>query len=71
MASLDRPAEAERVLDSQSYATFFRAGDGQGYLMWVVRGSLVAQRFDPASAQLSGAPIPVSGIDGVAAYAGR
>ena len=31
-----------------------------GYLVFVLRGALLAQRFDPASGQLSGEPVPLA-----------
>jgi Tol biopolymer transport system component len=47
--------ESKRVVGATSVAVYARPNS----LLWVEEGVLVAQRFDPASAIVSGEPIPV------------
>ena len=55
VATLDGGAPT-RVLAAESAAMYAPPGA----LLWVRRGMLVAQRFDPARAAVSGEPIPVA-----------
>ena len=52
VASFDQP-EPKLVLPSSVMASYAQA-NGQGYLLFVLEGTLVAQRFDPVSLTLSG-----------------
>jgi WD40 repeat protein/predicted Ser/Thr protein kinase len=55
-ASLDRPNERIRLVNSETRAIYASGRDGQGYLLWQRRGALVAQTFDPHTLKLSGEP---------------
>ena len=69
--TLDGPNNRKRVVDAQSQAVYFvRPGDRHGYLLWVVRDTVVAQRFDPASNELSGSRISVPGTEDVSSFSG-
>ena len=59
------------MVDAQSQATYFaRPGDRQGYLLWVVRDTVVAQPFDPASTELTGSLVSVPGTEDVSSFSG-
>jgi hypothetical protein len=49
---------------------FARPGDRQGYLLWVVRDTVVAQPFDPASREFTGSLVPVRGTEDVSSFLG-
>ena len=71
VTTLDRPDEAKRVIDTQSSAVYFaRPGNGQGYMLWVVRDTLVAQAFNPGSNELTGSLVSVSGGEYVSSFGG-
>jgi Tol biopolymer transport system component len=71
VATLDRPDDAKRVVDAQSQAVYFaRPGDRQGYLLWVVRDTVVAQAFDPASTGITGSLVSVPGTEDVSSFSG-
>jgi Tol biopolymer transport system component len=68
---LDRPNEAKRMFDSQSQALYFtHPANRQGYVLRVVRDTLVAQRFEPATRELSGSLLSVPGTEGVSSFSG-
>jgi serine/threonine protein kinase len=71
VTTLDRADDAKRVMDTQSSAVYFdRPGNGQGYLLWVVRDTLVAQPFNAASNELTGSLVSVSGTENVSSFGG-
>jgi len=71
LTTLDRPGDAKRVLKSGSEATYVPGQrNSPGYLLWVARDTVMAQRFDPRSAQLMGPVVAVPGTAGVASSAG-
>ena len=71
VTTLDRPNDAKRVVDAQSQAAYFlRPGDRQGYLLWVVGDTVVAQAFDPASTGLTGSLVSVPGTEDVSSFSG-
>ena len=44
VTTLDRPTDTKRLFEAQSQALYFaRPGNRQGYLLWVVRDTVVAQ----------------------------
>ena len=71
VTTLDQPNDAKRVVDTQSQGVYFaRPGDRQGYLLWVVRDTVVAQPFDPASTELRGSLVTVLGTEDVSSFSG-
>ena len=67
LTTLDRPGNTKRVLDAASDATYVQGqGDSPGYLLWVAQDTVMAQPFDPDSAQLMGSVVAVPGTGGVA-----
>jgi dipeptidyl aminopeptidase/acylaminoacyl peptidase len=71
ITALDRPHDTKRLVDTSSNATYFaRPGDRQGHLLWVVRDTLVAQPFDPASTEFTGPLVSVRGTEDVSAFSG-
>jgi serine/threonine protein kinase len=71
VTTLDRANDAKRVIDTQSNAVYFaRPKNGQGYLLWVVRDTLVAQPFNTGSNELTGSLVSVSGTEDVSSFGG-
>jgi eukaryotic-like serine/threonine-protein kinase len=69
VTTLEQPNDAKRVVDTQSQAVYFAPpGDRRGYLLWVVRDTVVAQRFDPASSELTGSLVSVPGTEDVSSF---
>jgi serine/threonine protein kinase/Tol biopolymer transport system component len=69
--TLDRPDDRKRVADAQSQAVYFaRPGDRQGYLLWVVRDTVVAQALDSTSMEIRGSLVSVPGTEDVASFSG-
>jgi len=67
LTTLDRPDDTKRVSNNGSEATYVRSQNNRpGYLLWVARDTVMAQPFDPASAQLMGAAVAVPGTKDVA-----
>jgi serine/threonine protein kinase/Tol biopolymer transport system component len=65
VASLDRPNQSVRLLQSDAKAVYVPPRNGlNGYLLWLRDQTLVAQRFDPKSRKLDGEPLVVA--DGIA-----
>jgi hypothetical protein len=67
LTTLDRPGAKKFLFNAASDATYV---PGQryspGYLLWVARDTVMAQPFDPQSAQLIGSVVAVPGTGGVA-----
>jgi len=55
-ASLTKPGERVRLLTNGSEARYASVGDGEGYLLWIRDGILLAQRFNAEKFQLVGEP---------------
>jgi len=71
LTTLDHPGNTKRVVQGPSEVRYFPLpGVNRGYLLGVVRDTLVAQLFDPASAQLVGAPRPIADTEDVASFSG-
>ena len=68
LTTLDRPGDTKRVFNAASEATYVPGprGNSPGYLLWVARDTVMAQPFDPASAQLMGSVVAVPGTEDVA-----
>jgi eukaryotic-like serine/threonine-protein kinase len=67
VTTLDRPGDTKRVFDTASEATYVPGQrNNPGYLLWVARDRVMAQPFDPASAQLIGSVVAVPGTEDVA-----
>jgi Tol biopolymer transport system component len=72
LTTLDRPGTATRVAPGAlAEVLYFQspARDG-GYLLWVAQDKLFAQRFDPASGQLSRSPVSVPDTEDIASSLG-
>jgi Tol biopolymer transport system component len=67
-ASLSKPGERVKLLDTGTNAVFAPGADGKGYLLWLRGGALVAQKFNPDKLKLAGEPHAVA--DTVAAGGG-
>jgi hypothetical protein len=50
------PAQRVKLLPNASQTLYVPGDDGKGWLLWIRSGSLVAQRFNPRTLQLSGEP---------------
>jgi len=59
-ASLVKPAERVKLVNTDSAAFYAPGGDGKNYLLWMRGGTLVAQELDVASLRLTGEPHPVA-----------
>ncbi|HEV2198793.1 MAG TPA: protein kinase [Bryobacteraceae bacterium] len=59
-ASLARPTERVRLVNTDTAAFYGPGGDGKSYLLWVRGGTLVAQVLDVASLRLAGEPHPLA-----------
>ena len=71
LTTLDRPADTKRLVDTHSDATYVPGqSNGPGHLLWVARDTVVAQPFDPSSAQLTGPVVSVPGTEDVASFFG-
>jgi serine/threonine-protein kinase len=66
VASVSNPSDRQLVVKSRSHAEY-----ANGYLFYVSAGSLVAQRFDPRTGQLSGKQIVITARVGATDIAGR
>jgi Tol biopolymer transport system component len=61
LASLDKPDQTVRLLDSDSKAVYAPPRNGlPGYLLWLRDQSLMAQRLDAKSRRLEGDAVPVA-----------
>jgi len=71
LTTLDRPADTKRVVNAVSEATYVPGQrDRPGYLLWVAGDTVMAQPFDPASAELTGLVVAVPGTEDVASSLG-
>lgn len=69
LTTVDRPGDAKRVFNAASDATYVPGqSNSPGYLLWVARDTVMAQPFDPASAQLMGSVVAVPGTEDVASF---
>ncbi len=59
-ASLARPGERVQLLATDTNALYAPGGDGEGYLLWLRDGALVAQLFDTGTLKLEGEPQQVA-----------
>jgi hypothetical protein len=60
-ASLANPGERRRLLNTSTNALYSPGGNGNGYLLWLRSGSLVAQGLDADAFKLAGEPHPIAG----------
>ena len=56
-ASLAKPAERVRLLENAREAWFTSSADGEDYLLWIRERTLLAQRFNSRTFQLTGEPV--------------
>jgi serine/threonine protein kinase/Tol biopolymer transport system component len=71
LTTLDRPDTTQFLLNSPSDAAYIPGQrNTPGHLLWVARDTVMAQRFDPQSAQLMGPVMAVPGTGGVASFLG-
>jgi hypothetical protein len=71
VTTLDRPGDARRVVEAPSNVKYYAGQrNGLGYLLWVAQDRVMAQRFDAASAQLTGSPMVVPGTEDAASFSG-
>jgi serine/threonine protein kinase len=71
VTTLDRADDTKRVVGTRSQAVYFaRPGERQGYLLWVVRDTLVAQSFNPETTELTGSVVTVPGTEDVSSFSG-
>ena len=69
VTTLDRPRDTRRVVEAPSNVRYYPgSGKGQGYLLWVAQDRVMAQRFDAASAQLTGSLVAVPGTEDAASF---
>jgi Tol biopolymer transport system component/predicted Ser/Thr protein kinase len=59
-ASLGKPAERARLVNTDAGAFYASGGDGKSYLLWMRGGTLVAQDLDVASLRLAGEVHPLA-----------
>jgi hypothetical protein len=59
-ASLEKPQDRVRLLDSTSAALYAEAPGAEGYIFFERSHALMAQRFEPRSLKLLGAPWPIA-----------
>ena len=59
-ASLGKPAERVRLVNTDAAAFYASGGDGKSYLLWMRGGTLVAQELDVASLRLAGEVHPLA-----------
>jgi eukaryotic-like serine/threonine-protein kinase len=59
VGSLDSP-ERKRLLGDRSNAVYVKAPSGEGYLLYLREGTLMAERFNDGKLQLVGDPSPVA-----------
>jgi Tol biopolymer transport system component len=55
-APVAEPAQRVKLLPNANQTLYVPGDDGKGWLLWIRSGSLVAQRFNPRTLQLSGEP---------------
>ena len=71
LSTVDRPSTAKFLFNSPSDAAYIPGNrNTPAYLLWVARDALMAQPFDPKSAQLMGSVLTVPGTGGVASFLG-
>ncbi len=67
LTALDRPSSTKLLLKAASDATYVPGPrNSPGHLLWVARDTVMAQPFDPQSAQMTGSVVAVPGTGGVA-----
>src|SRR5262245_6684937 len=68
LTTLDQPGTTTQVAQGAlSEVLYFHSpARNAGYLLWVAQDKLFAQRFDPASRQLSGSPVAIPDIEDIA-----
>jgi eukaryotic-like serine/threonine-protein kinase len=59
-ASLAKPGERVKLVNTDAAAFYASGGDGKNYLLWMRGGTLVARELDVASLRLAGEPHPVA-----------
>jgi Tol biopolymer transport system component len=69
LTTLDRPGDAKLLFNAGSDATYVPGErNSPGYLLWIARDTVMAQPFDPVSAQLTGSVVAVPGTADVASF---
>jgi len=56
VASLAKPGERVRLLNTDTSAVYAPGGDGKNCLLWMRGGTLLAQEFDPDTLKFAGEP---------------
>ena len=65
LTTLDRPGDTKLLFNAASAATYVPGQhNSPGYVLWVARDTVMAQPFDPPSAQLMGSVVAVPGTGG-------
>ena len=54
VASLSKPADRVKVVSTESRVVYAPGADGNGYLLWMRGGALVAQGFNPHTLRVTG-----------------